>query len=291
LWIEFKIRKMKKILLLVLLSLISVTSFSQKTNKKGSYYITWGYNRSTYANSDIRFVGPGYDFTLLDAKALDFPTPLSEFKTYVDPGLLSIPQFNFHGGYFIKDNLSISIGWDHMKYVVTDGQTVKVNGFVNAQTSSPAITVDPAYVGKFNQTPLVLDPEKFVHLEHTDGYNYASIEIEHYNPLYQSPKSRFAIDWMQGAGVGALVPRSDVHVFGVGQNNFWNLAGAGASLKTGLKFNFSKLLFFETTFKTGATQLWDIHTTGRSVDHAEQSIYFAEFYGALGFTIQGKSKQ
>lgn len=282
---------MKKILLLVLLSLISVTSFSQKTNKKGSYYITWGYNRSTYANSDIRFVGPGYDFTLLDAKALDFPTPLSEFKTYVDPGLLSIPQFNFHGGYFIKDNLSISIGWDHMKYVVTDGQTVKVNGFVNAQTSSPAITVDPAYVGKFNQTPLVLDPEKFVHLEHTDGYNYASIEIEYYNPLYQSPNSRFAIDWMQGAGVGALVPRSDVHVFGVGQNNFWNLAGAGASLKTGLKFNFSKLLFFETTFKTGATQLWDIHTTGRSVDHAEQSIYFAEFYGALGFTIQGKSKQ
>lgn len=289
--VEFKIRKMKKILLLVILSLISISSFSQKTNKKGSYYITWGYNRSTYANSDIRFVGPGYDFTLLDAKALDFPTPLSEFKTYVDPGLLSIPQFNFHGGYFIKDNLSISIGWDHMKYVVTDGQTVKVNGFVNAQTSSPAIAVDPAYVGKFNQTPLVLDPEKFVHLEHTDGYNYASIEIEHYNSLYQSPKSRFAIDWMRGAGVGALVPRSDVHVFGVGQNNFWNLAGAGASLKTGLKFNFSKLLFFETTFKTGATQLWDIHTTGRSVDHAEQSIYFAEFYGALGFTIQGKSKQ
>jgi hypothetical protein len=283
---------MKKILLLVLLSLISITSFSQKTNKKGSYYITWGYNRSTYANSDIRFVGPGYDFTLLDAKALDFPTPLSEFKTYVDPGLLSIPQFNFHGGYFIKDNLSISIGWDHMKYVVTDGQTVKVNGYINAQTSSPAITVDKAYADKtFIQTPLVLDPEKFVHLEHTDGYNYASIEIEHYNPLYQSPKSRFAIDWMQGAGVGALVPRSDVHVFGVGQNNFWNLAGAGASLKTGLKFNFSKLLFFETTFKTGATQLWDIHTTGRSVDHAEQSIYFAEFYGALGFTIQGKSKQ
>lgn len=283
---------MKKILLLVLLSLISITSFSQKTNKKGSYYITWGYNRSTYANSDIRFVGPGYDFTLLDAKALDFPTPLSEFKTYVDPGLLSIPQFNFHGGYFIKDNLSISIGWDHMKYVVTDGQTVKVNGYINAQTSSPAITVDKAYADKtFIQTPLVLDPEKFVHLEHTDGYNYASIEIEHYNPLYQSPKSRFAIDWMQGAGVGALVPRSDVHVFGVGQNNFWNLAGAGASLKTGLKFNFSKLLFFETTFKTGATQLWDIHTIGRSVDHAEQSIYFAEFYGALGFTIQGKSKQ
>jgi hypothetical protein len=72
---------MKKVLFLVLFSLVSAASFSQQTNKKGSYYITWGYNRSTYADSDIRFVGPGYDFTLLDAKALDAPTPLSEFKT------------------------------------------------------------------------------------------------------------------------------------------------------------------------------------------------------------------
>jgi hypothetical protein len=272
---------MKKILFIVLTCFISLSSFSQQTNKKGSYYITWGYNRSTYANSDIRFVGPGYDFTLLNAQALDAPTPLSEFKTYVDPGLLSIPQFNFHAGYFIKDNLSISIGWDHMKYVVTDGQTVKVNGIINAQSSSPSIAVDPAYVGTFNQTPLVLDPVKFVHLEHTDGYNYASIELEHYNSLYQSKK---------GLGVGVLVPRSDVHVFGVGQNNFWNLAGSGASLKTGLKFNLSKLVFFETTIKTGASKLWDIHTTGRSVDHAEQAIYFAEFYGALGFTLKGSSK-
>ena len=191
---------------------------------------------------------------------------------------------------FLKDNLSLSLGWDHMKYVVTDGQTVKVNGFVNAQSSSPSIAVDPAYIGTFNQTPLVLDPVKFVHLEHTDGYNYASIELEHYNHLYQSTKGRFAIDWMQGVGIGALIPRSDVHVFGVGQNNFWNLAGAGASLKTGLKFNFSKLLFFETSVKTGSTKLWDIHTTGRSVDHAEQAIYFAEFYAALGFTLVGSSK-
>lgn len=281
---------MKKALFIALLSLWSFTSFAQQTNKKGSYYITWGYNRSSYANSDIRFVGPGYDFTLLNAKALDFPTPIRDFKTYINPELLSIPQFNFHAGYFIKDNLSVSIGWDHMKYVVTDGQTVRVTGFVNPQTSTPAITVNPAYVGTFNQTPLELDPDEFVNLEHTDGYNYASIEIEQYKSLFQSKKSRFAIDWIRGVGIGALVPRSDVHVFGVGKNNYWNLAGGGASLKTGLKFNFSKLLFFETTIKTGATKLWDIHTTGRSVDHAEQAIYFMEFYGALGFTIKGYSK-
>lgn len=282
---NFISRGMTKYFIFLFICGLNYLAFSQKTNQKGSYYVTWGYNRSAYADSDIRFVGPGYDFTLLNAKALDFPTPLSEIKTYLDPGLLSIPQFNFHAGYFLKDNLSISLGWDHMKYVVKDLQTVRVSGFIDPQTSTPGITVDPAYVGTFNQTPLVLDPQKFVHLEHTDGYNYASIELEYYKSLYRSLHSRFAIDWMNGVGIGALVPRSDVHVFGVGQNNFWNLAGGGASLKTGLKLNLSKHLFFEATAKTGATRLWDIHTTGRSVDRAEQSIYFAEIYGALGFTI------
>jgi hypothetical protein len=45
------------------------------------------------------------------------------------------------------------------------------------------------------------------------------------------------------------------------------------------------MLFLETTVKGGYTNLWDIRTTGRSVDHAEQSIWFGEFYGALGFNI------
>ena len=97
------------------------------------------------------------------------------------------------------------------------------------------------------------------------------------------------LDWINGVGIGVVVPRSDVRLFMVGQNNFWNLAGAGASIKSGLRLNLTKSLFLETTLKGGYTDLWDVHTTGRSVDKASQSIWFGEWFWVLGFNF-GKAK-
>jgi hypothetical protein len=97
------------------------------------------------------------------------------------------------------------------------------------------------------------------------------------------------LEWINGVGIGVVVPRSDVRLFTVGKNNYWNLAGAGASIKTGLRLNLTKLLFFETSLKGGYTDLWDVHTTGRSVDNASQAIWFGEWFWALGFNF-GKAK-
>ena len=41
--------------------------------------------------------------------AADAPTPFDGFTTYFNPNLFSIPQFNLHAGYFIKDNFIIQI--------------------------------------------------------------------------------------------------------------------------------------------------------------------------------------
>ena len=108
---------MKKYLVSGLLCISSSLMAQNSPNQKGPFFAFWGYNRSAYLNSDIKFVGPGYDFTLENVVAKDAPTPLKEINKYINPALFSIPQFNFHVGYFIKDNLSVSIGWDHMKYV------------------------------------------------------------------------------------------------------------------------------------------------------------------------------
>ncbi|MFM6949194.1 MAG: hypothetical protein ACKOWQ_09285 [Aquirufa sp.] len=258
-----------------------------KIHKKGSFYVHWGYNRSNYANSDIKFVGPGYDFTLSKVQSTDMPTTFDGFTTYLNPSLFSIPQFNFHGGYFLKDNLSISIGWDHMKYVMEPDQDSHISGFISTQVSNPAFAVNPAYAKQYSSnTPFRINSEDFLQFEHTDGFNYASIELEHYQNLWKSQKGQFQLDWINGGGIGLMVPRSDVRLFTIGKNNLWNIAGAGASIKTGLRLNLTKLLFFETTVKGGYTNLWDIRTTGRSVDHAEQAVWFGEFYGALGFSIR-----
>jgi len=111
--------------------------YSRTESNKGKIFFHWGYNFSSYAKSDIHFTGPGYDFTIHDVKASDRPTKLS--MTYINPAKLTIPQFNFHFGYFIKDNYSISIGWDHMKYVVDIPQTVRISGYINEEISNPGI--------------------------------------------------------------------------------------------------------------------------------------------------------
>lgn len=87
-----------------------------------------------------------------------------------------------------------------------------------------------------------------------------------------------------GLGLGVVIPRTDVRLLEVGQNNYWNLAGWGISAKAGLKYFFNSHLFFQGSLKTGYTNLSDIHTTGRNdYDHAKQKISYLENYYVLGY--------
>lgn len=249
-------------------------------SRKGDWFFHWGYNFSWYDKSDINFKGPGYDFTLKDVRAHDRPKRLS--LEYLDPTLLTTPQFNFRFGYFIKDNYSISLGWDHMKYVMDIPQTVNVDGYINSTISNPAIPTGK-YAGTYNNTPLNVKDDMLT-FEHTDGFNYISTEIERYDDLWVAPSKQTSLTFETGLGVGMMIPRSDVHLFGVGKNNFWNIAGYGISAKAGIKFYITKGFYLQNTTKIGFTDLSAIHTTGRnSIDKASQTIRYAENLTVLGY--------
>ena len=294
---------MKNILLL-LLSILTITAFAQSPTKtsadstlnlpksifknvsprtysnKGKFYLHWGYNFSSYAKSDLRLYGKGYDFTLKNVVAHDRPTPLS--STYIDISRLSIPQFNFHFGYFIKDNYSISLGWDHMKYVLDVPQTVKITGTISPSISETAIDAS-AYGGTYYNADFTINPD-FLTFEHTDGFNYASIEVERYDDAWRAKKGKMYLAMETGLGAGLIVPRTDVRLLGVGQNNFWNVAGYGISAKAGAKLFFNTHLFFQGSLKTGWTNLSNIRTTGRNnIDKAQQKISYLENYWVLGY--------
>lgn len=254
--------------------------YSRTESNKGKFYFHWGYNFSSYGKSDIRFKGTGYDFTLMDVKAADRPTKLS--MTYINPATISIPQFNFHFGYFIKDNYSISLGWDHMKYVVDIPQTVRIKGHISPEISEPGI---PTYgmAGTYNGEQVTL-VDSVLQFEHTDGYNFASVALERHDDIWVSRTGKSYLSMETGAEVGLLVPRTDVRLFGVGENNYWNIAGYGAAAKVGLQYHFFRGLYLQTSFKTGWTDLNNIRTTGRNnIDKASQSIWFFENYWVLGF--------
>ena len=86
--------RMLILLLLMLPMAVSAQSYKRKPKNsvaKGTFYGYWGYNRSGYTKSNIRFVGPGYDFNLAGSKAHDNQSPFS-FGTYFNPKKITVPQ-------------------------------------------------------------------------------------------------------------------------------------------------------------------------------------------------------
>jgi hypothetical protein len=142
----------------------------------------------SFSKSDIHFKGNGYDFVLHNVVAHDRPSDLS--WDYINPKEVSIPQFNFRYGYFIKDNLAIVIAQDHMKYVMDQNQTVDITGNIS----------DPVYANMVQNGKINLADEKFLTFEHTDGLNYVNAGVEKYKNLYA--KEKVEILWAYGGGLG-----------------------------------------------------------------------------------------
>lgn len=167
---------MKKIALIFLLGFFSLfMGFAQSTSttpdrytahNKGKFFVFWGGNRGYYSNSDIRFKGEGYDFTLKEIKAFD--KPKGWHIDYINPLRMTIPQTNARVGYFISDHYNISAGVDHMKYVMKQGQTVKMDGYIRGTGTS--------HDGTYTDANKELT-EDFLTFEHTDGLNYVTIEF------------------------------------------------------------------------------------------------------------------
>ncbi len=258
---------------------------------KGDFFLNWGYNISWYKDSDIHFSGLGHDFTLRDVKAKDRPTKFN--LDYFHPTKITIPQFNFRFGYFITDRLSVSIGWDHMKYVAVDFQTVTMRGYIDpSRATDPLIKTNMEHInekyaplGIYEDTQVQMTPSDFIDFEHTDGLNYATLDLERWTILWEHSKYKnLGISLVSGIGAGMIIPRTDAHLFGSGRNHYWNVAGWGISAKIGLQINLTKRIYMESNFKYGYMKMLNIRSTDHyDQDKAQQKIVFYENNWLIGF--------
>jgi hypothetical protein len=159
-------------------------------------YIFWGWNRSQYTDSDIHFTGDNYDFELKDVKAKDRQSPFG-LDPYFHPARITIPQTNLRIGYFINDKIDISIGVDHMKYIMPNTQTVEITGSINDET---------VYDGTYNKDEIELT-SNFLFFEHSDGLNYLNAEITRNDDLLKLFKinvnpNKVQINTLIGFGLG-----------------------------------------------------------------------------------------
>jgi hypothetical protein len=261
-----------RLLILILLISSSNVVFGQDAHRKGNIYGLWGYNRSIYAPSDIKFEGQDYNFVLYDAKAVDFP---SEFNPSVYFGLFTftIPQYNYRVGYFVTNDISVSIGLDHMKYVLVSDQRVLMDGVIGSSYQN--------HSGHYDDVEVPLETT-LVTLEHTDGFNYASIELDKHWLMWRHTNGKHFADWYFGGGIGLMIPRSDVTVLGEAAANEFHIAGEAISIQTGFKSTFCKHIYISGTLKAGLSRLHNILTT-QSRAKAKQNIGWLQGYWQVGY--------
>ncbi len=271
---------MKKIFYSLALCFFVNISFSQTTGK-GSLYSLWGWNRGFYTHSNISFKGQDYDFKLRSVKAHDKLLLPVNFHNYLEFARMTIPQTDFKIGYFIKNGLSLSAGFDHMKYVMTQDQVVRMTG----EISQPG-----PYKGEYNGDKVL--SEDFLTFEHTDGLNLINVEIEKYVNLYHSKSNQFNIDALFGGGGGVMYPKTNVKLLNYERNDRFHISGFGLMAKAGIQATFFKHLIIKFENKYGYINMPDIILHKKGIPgRAKQAFWFTEFDGMIGGTINLNKKK
>ncbi len=281
---------MKQPLLLVVLSfcLFSQYTIAQDeainaekytAHNKGKFYIYWGGNRESYSKSDINFKGDGYNFTLQDVAAHD--KPKGWHADYINPANMTIPQTNLRVGYFINDHYNISLGVDHMKYVMTQNQIATINGYIGLPESEDGSVYNRTY----NNEPIELT-EDFLTFEHTDGLNYINAEFARVDDvseyLFITNTDKIQVNITEGIGGGVLFPKTNAKVLGKRRHDDFHISGYGVSAKAGLNITFFKHFFIQGELKGGYIDMHDIRTTHSGNDSASQHFTFFERVIAVG---------
>lgn len=281
-------------------------TFSQETvenpekytaHNKGKFFVSWGGNRDSYSRSDVNFRGKDYNFTVYDMTAHD--KPKGWHIDYINPARMTIPQTNFRFGYFFSDHYSVSIGWDHMKYVMSQYQTANVSGYINL----PADQAGHIYNGNYNNTPvdmsqggaqeggyengeIQVNGPAFLMYEHTDGLNYVNTEVSRHDDIskwFGLPNTdKVQINLTGGLGVGILYPKTNTTILGKERHDDFHVSGYGLSAKAGINFTFFKYFYVQGELKTGYIDMKDIRTTVSNNDKASQHFTFVQRIIAVG---------
>jgi hypothetical protein len=245
-------------------------------NKKGSFYIYWGWNRSVYTKSDISFTGDNYNFTLDDVVAKDRQTPFA-FNIYFNPKLVSLPQTNFRFAYFLKENLELSLGVDHMKYVMQRYQNVSIDGFINDSGTQ--------YDGVYSKQDFVIN-EDFLVYEHTDGLNYVNLELRQFKKLFRY--KNFQLNHTEGGGFGIMLPKTNSRLLNNFRHDNYHVSGFGLAAIFGLNIEFYQRFFLQGEIKAGYINMPDIRTTQFDADKASQQFSFLQSNILIGVNLNNR---
>ena len=258
-----------------------ITEIELKTKNKGKFYFYWGWNKSQYSYSDLTFKGDDYNFTLYNVAAKDRQTQW-DADVYMNPTNISIPQTVGRIGYYFHDHWNISIGVDHMKYVMVSQQFATIDGYIDLK--------DPVseFNGVYDNAPIYID-EDFLEFEHTDGLNYVNVELSRVDNLgdhLQWNSKKIQLNVLESVGVGVLYPKTNTTLMSKERYDAYHLSGFGLSLKGGVNLTLFDHFFVQAELKAGYFSMPNIRTTTSSADSASQDFFFFQRNISFGYIFQ-----
>lgn len=244
------------------------------SSAKGTFWAAWGYHRSFYTDSDLHIKDSKSDFTLRNAQASDDPG--NKFSDYFDFSKSFKPQFNLRAGYYYMDRYAFSLGYDHMKYILDDGNQVLLDGYVDS-TLNNAI-----WSGNYKNKAVVTNRTDF-HYQN-NGLDYIRLELNRTDKLYQSHSKYFAISSHFGLGFGVLISKNTYIFPAQNENATTSISGYALTANAGLRFEFFRHIFILPQLSGGSMNQRAVRTDAandRAI--ASQKYWYGQRSISIGF--------
>jgi len=215
-----------------LLSVICTASIQAQNGqvqaKSGFFYFALGSHVAGYTRSDIHLKStaqPSFDFVLEKVRGTD-----DKFLKSTGGAM----QYDYQVGYYFKKkNFGIEYNFDHIKYFARHDQTVKTVGTVNGEKVDANLPIT-TYVQNF---------------EHSNGGNYILLNFVKWKDLVASKDQKRVLNLMYKVGGGVVLPKTNSTIMDKHRDDTYNIAGYVFALEGGLRYNFLKNIFIESSLK------------------------------------------
>jgi len=268
------------------------SSRHKNTHEAGTIFFSWGFNRSFYTDSRMKFSGKGHNFELSNIKAEDnqsnrfsgnFYNPLDWTKT----------QYNIKLGYYFKNKWSMTIALDHMKYQIIDNSGATLDGEVTFTTDEYISFNDNLsfYHGDWYSKSVIIDKNYF-NYNTNGGMNYLHLEWAKTAELYNyNTKRPFVISSVTGFGTGIVLSNVNFTYNGTEHVKARSLSGYGASLFTGVRIEFFRQMYLYANVSGGFLHQVNAKTIqSDQLSSARHVFFYSQFDAGLGFFLFKRHK-
>ncbi|MDQ6756284.1 MAG: hypothetical protein M3004_05040 [Bacteroidota bacterium] len=246
----------------------------KRIHRKGEFYFSWGYNKDWYTKSTVKIsqpdLGNKYQFKIVSGH----DHPGWDEKDFFSKDL-TIPQYNYRLGYFFnnKKNLGVEINFDHTKFIITNGQSVKIIGNLN---------------NRFTDSSLIFSEENGFFYYLNNGANFLLFNIVKRWQWYQNKNIK--IDLLVKAGIGPVIPHVENNFFGQRNNPGFQFGGWNTGTEGVIRTTFLNHVYVEFSGKLDYARYSNLKIYKGAAKHAFGT---AEVILSIGYTFKqgGYTKQ